>query len=60
MRILGLSFGFHDAGACMLQDTTIEFAGHSERYSKEKNDALVNPFKYYSRYKGVHYHKTIK
>lgn len=28
-------------------------------YSKEKNDALVNPFKYYSRYKGVHYHKTI-
>ena len=42
MRILGLSFGFHDAGACMLQDTNIEFAGHSERYSKQKNDAWIN------------------
>ena len=42
MRILGLSFGFHDAGACMLQDSTIEFAGHSERYSKTKNDAWLN------------------
>ena len=42
MRILGLSFGFHDAGACMLQDSTIEFAGHSERYSKQKNDPWLN------------------
>ena len=42
MRILGLSFGFHDAGACMLQDEVIEFAGHSERYSKQKNDAWIN------------------
>ena len=42
MRILGLSFGFHDAGACMLQDDNIEFAGHSERYSKVKNDAWIN------------------
>lgn len=42
MRILGLSFGFHDAGACMLNGDQIEFAGHSERYSKEKNDAWIN------------------
>jgi carbamoyltransferase len=42
MRILGLSFGFHDAGACMLDGDQIEFAGHSERYSKEKNDAWIN------------------
>ena len=42
MRILGLSFGFHDAGACMLQDDTIEFASHSERYSKQKNDPWLN------------------
>ena len=42
MRILGLSFGFHDAGACMLQDEVIEFAGHSERYSKIKNDPWLN------------------
>ena len=42
MRILGLSFGFHDAGACMLQDDNIEFASHSERYSKVKNDPWIN------------------
>ena len=42
MRILGLSFGFHDAGACMLDYTDIEFAGHSERYSKQKNDPWIN------------------
>jgi len=42
MRILGLSFGFHDAGACMLNGTDIEFAGHSERYSKVKNDPWLN------------------
>jgi carbamoyltransferase len=42
MRILGLSFGFHDAGACMLQDEVIEFAGHSERYSKIKNDPWLS------------------
>mgnify|MGYP001214149190 CR=1 FL=1 len=42
MRILGLSFGFHDAGACMLNEDIIEFAGHSERYSKLKNDPWIN------------------
>ena len=42
MRILGLSFGFHDAGACMLNGKEIEFAGHSERYSKDKNDPWLN------------------
>ena len=42
MRILGLSFGFHDAGACMLDGKEIEFSGHSERYSKEKNDPWLN------------------
>ena len=42
MRILGLSFGFHDAGACMLNGKEIEFAGHSERYSKDKNDPWIN------------------
>ena len=42
MRILGLSFGFHDAGACMLDFKNIEFASHSERYSKVKNDPWIN------------------
>lgn len=42
MRILGLSFGFHDAGVCMLNNEIIEFASHSERYSKVKNDPWLN------------------
>ena len=42
MRILGLSFGFHDAGVCMLDGTSIEFASHSERFSGVKNDAHLN------------------
>lgn len=35
---LGLSTGFHDAAITVLQDEKIVFAGHSERYSKEKHD----------------------
>jgi carbamoyltransferase len=39
-NILGISAGFHDAAATVLSATgEILFAGHSERYSKEKNDA---------------------
>jgi carbamoyltransferase len=38
--ILGLSAGFHDAAAALIRnDGEIVFAGHSERYSKKKNDA---------------------
>jgi carbamoyltransferase len=37
---LGLSAGFHDAAATLIRsDGEIVFAGHSERYSKTKNDA---------------------
>ena len=40
MNILGISAGFHDAGATVLnRQGDILFAGHSERYSKKKNDA---------------------
>jgi len=40
MNILGISAGFHDAAATMISpDGEILFAGHSERYSKKKNDA---------------------
>jgi carbamoyltransferase len=40
MNILGISAGFHDAAATVLStDGDILFAGHSERYSKKKNDA---------------------
>ena len=38
--ILGISAGFHDAAAALIRsDGEIVFAGHSERYSKHKNDA---------------------
>ena len=40
MNILGISAGFHDAAATVLDDDgNILFAGHSERYSKQKSDA---------------------
>ncbi len=38
-HILGISAGFHDAAATVVRsDGEIVFAGHSERYSKIKND----------------------
>ena len=42
MRILGISSMFHDASACVIEDGDILFAGHSERYSRVKNDAYIN------------------
>lgn len=40
MNILGISAGFHDAAATVVSPTgNILFAGHSERYSKKKNDS---------------------
>jgi len=39
MNILGISAGFHDAAATVIDRSgDILFAGHSERYSKRKND----------------------
>jgi carbamoyltransferase len=39
-HILGISSGFHDAAATVINSCgDILFAGHSERYSKQKNDA---------------------
>ena len=44
MNILGISAGFHDAAATVISpDGEILFAGHSERYSKIKNDADIAP-----------------
>ena len=42
MRILGLSFQFHDAAATVIEDGKILYASHSERYSKNKNDPFLN------------------
>jgi carbamoyltransferase len=40
---LGLSAGFHDAAATVIDSAgEILFAGHSERYSKKKNDANID------------------
>ena len=43
MNILGISAGFHDAAATVINSQgDIVFAGHSERYSKNKNDADIH------------------
>jgi carbamoyltransferase len=43
MNILGISAGFHDAAASVINSQgDILFAGHAERYSKKKNDADIH------------------
>ena len=43
-NILGISAGFHDAAVSLINSRgEILFAGHSERYSKKKNDAELVP-----------------
>ncbi len=43
-HILGFSAGFHDAAVSLINSNgDIVFAGHSERYSKIKNDANIHP-----------------
>ena len=42
MNYLGISSGFHDAAVSVIDDTgDILFAGHSERYSKNKHDKNI-------------------
>ena len=63
MTILGVSAGFHDAAATVLDyNGNILFAGHSERYSKIKNDAnisagLINEILYYGQPKQIAYYE---
>lgn len=41
--ILGISAGFHDAAVAVIDyHGEIKFAGHSERYSKKKNDPKIH------------------
>jgi carbamoyltransferase len=42
MIILGINETSHDASASLIDDGKILFAGHAERYSKEKNDWYIN------------------
>lgn len=43
MKILGINETTHDASAALVEDGKILFAGHAERYSKQKNDWFTNP-----------------
>ena len=43
MSYLGISAGFHDASISVIDfNGDIKFAGHAERYSKQKNDRSLN------------------
>ncbi len=43
-KYIGISCGFHDAGVAVIDDEgEILFAGHSERYSKQKHDKNLCP-----------------
>ena len=42
MRILGVNETTHDAAIALLDGKSILFAGHAERYSKQKNDWFTN------------------
>lgn len=41
-KIIGVSAGFHDAAVAIVEKGKILFAGHSERYTKEKNDCELS------------------
>jgi carbamoyltransferase len=43
MNFLGINETSHDAAMALINDTSILFAGHAERYSKVKNDWYNNP-----------------
>ena len=42
MLILGVNETSHDASISLIKDGEILFAGHAERYSKQKNDWYIN------------------
>ncbi|MGO9956472.1 MAG: carbamoyltransferase C-terminal domain-containing protein [Solirubrobacteraceae bacterium] len=42
MRIWGISALSHDASLAVIDDGGLRFAGHSERYSRTKNDATLH------------------
>ncbi len=44
MIILGINETSHDASVSLIKDGEILFAGHAERYSKQKNDWYINNY----------------
>jgi carbamoyltransferase len=64
MNYIGISCGFHDAGLSVIDNNgDILFAGHSERYSKQKHDANLcveivdDALKYTSDKAELHYYE---
>jgi carbamoyltransferase len=54
-NILGISAGFHDAAATVIDSRgDIVYAGHSERYSKIKNDANLHQDMFWEFSQGRH------
>jgi predicted NodU family carbamoyl transferase len=41
--ILGITAQNHDASMALIDGDRIVWAGHSERYSRQKNDKLIHP-----------------
>lgn len=65
MKILGINETTHDASAALIDNGQILFAGHAERYSKQKNDWFINIdlikdlYKYGSPEKIAYYEKRL-
>jgi len=53
-NILGISAGFHDAAATVINNGEILYAGHAERYSKIKNDPNLHPDMFFELARGRH------
>ena len=54
MNILGISAGFHDAAATVINRGEIVYAAHAERYSKIKNDANLHEAMFWEFSRGRH------
>ena len=55
MNILGISAGFHDAAATVINTQgEIVYAGHAERYSKVKNDHNLNKEMIFDLSRNIH------
>ena len=54
MNILGISAGFHDAAATVINNGEIVYAAHAERYSKIKNDPNLHKDMFFELARGRH------
>lgn len=59
MRILGISEGFHDAGATLIDGPEIIKATHAERFSRKKNDRWLHPSQMVKANKIAFYEKPL-